>query len=85
MPGDITVEKRQLHQLVENLPPEQVQAALRYLNYLTADPMLLSLLNAPADEEPYTDAQRQQDAESEASIARGEGSSHQEVTRELGL
>jgi hypothetical protein len=85
MAGDVTIEKRQLHQLIENLPPEQVKPALRYLNYLFAGPMLLSLLNASADDEPYTGGQRQQDAEAEASIARGEGIPHQEVLREFGL
>ena len=84
MAGDFSVDKRQLHQLVENLPPEQVSVALRYLNYLSADPMLLSLLNAPSDDEPYTDEQRQKDAEAEASIARGEGIPHEEVLREFG-
>ena len=48
------------------------------------DPMLLSLLNAPPDEEPYTDEQRREDAEAEASLARGEGSSHDEVLHEFG-
>ena len=71
--------------MVERLPPQQVQAALRYLHYLSADPMLLSLLNAPSDDEPYTQEQRRQDAEAEASIAGGEGAPHEEVLRELGL
>ena len=85
MASDFSAEKQQLHQLVENLPLAQVPAALRYLNYLSADPMLLSLLNAPADDEPYTDEQRRTDAEAEASIARGEGMSHEEVLREFDL
>ncbi len=85
MTGDVTVEKRQLHRLIENLPPEQIQAALRYLNYLSADPMLLSLLNAPTDDEPYTDGQRRQDAGADVSIVRGEGIPREEVLREFGL
>jgi len=85
MASDLSAERRQLHQLIENLPAGQVQSALRYLSYLSADPMLLSLLHAPADDEPYTDEQRRQDAEAEASIARGEGSPHEEVLREFGL
>jgi len=79
-----SVDRRQLHHLVENLPPEQLAADLRYLNYLSADPMLLSLLNAPPDDEPYTDEQRQKDAEAEASLARGEEIPHEEVLREFG-
>lgn len=72
MAADSSSGKQQLHRLVENLAPEQVQAALRYLNYLAADPVLLSLLNAPPDDEPYTEEQRRQDAEAEAGIAGGE-------------
>ena len=62
-----------------------MKEALRYLNYLSADPVLLSLLNAPTDEEPYTVEQPRQDAESESSIVRGEGVPHEQVLRELGL
>ena len=85
MAGDFDNGKQQLHQLIDQLPPEQVTAALRYMHYLCADPVLLSLLNAPPDDEPYTDAQRERDAEAEGSIARGDGVSHGEVLREFGL
>jgi hypothetical protein len=60
-------------------------ADLRYMHYLSADPVLLSLLNALPDDEPYTGEQCERDAEAEASIARGEGISNQEVLREFGL
>ncbi len=85
MATDISAERWQLHQLIDSLPPEQVRSALGYLSYLSADPMLLSLLTAPPDDEPYTDEQRQHDSEAEASIARGEGIAHEEVVREFGL
>ena len=55
------------------------------MHYLRTDPVLLSLLNAPPDDEPYTDEQRQRGAEAEASIAGGNGISHAEVLREFGL
>ena len=54
-------------------------------HYLCADPVLLSLLNAPADDEPYTDEQRQRDAEAEASIAGGGGISHEKILSEFGI
>jgi hypothetical protein len=41
------------------LLPGGITAALRYLHYLCADPVLLSLLNAPPDDEPYTEGQRE--------------------------
>lgn len=85
MPTDASAEKRQLHQLIDDLPREQVHAALQFLNYLSADPMLVSLLNAPTDDEPYTDEQRKEDAAAESSIARGEGVPHEDILRDLGM
>jgi hypothetical protein len=49
------------------------------------DPVLLSLLNAPLDDEPYTEEQRERDAEAVELIAKGNGVSHAEVLREFGL
>jgi hypothetical protein len=78
-------DRDRLHGLVDRLPADELRAALRYLSYLCSDPMLVSMLNAPPDDEPYTDQQRVEDAEAEASIARGEGVSHDEILREFGL
>jgi hypothetical protein len=55
------------------------------MHYLCANPVLLSLLNTPPDDEPYTQEQRERDAEAVASIAGGGGISHEEVLREFGL
>ena len=54
------------------------------MHCLCADPVLLSLLNASADDEPYTEEQRLRDAEAEASIAGGGGISHEEILSEFG-
>lgn len=85
MAGDFDHGKRELHHLIDQLPPEQVTAALHYMHHLCADPVLLSLLNALPDDEPYTDEQREQDARAEASIANGSGVSNEDVLREFGL
>jgi hypothetical protein len=55
------------------------------MHYLCADLVLLWLLNAPPGDEPYTEGQRERDAEAEASIAGGDAISHEEVLREFGL
>ena len=60
----------------------EINAWLRELR--EDDPMLFSLLNAPPDDEPYTDQQRAEDAEASVSIARGEGISQEEILREFG-
>jgi len=85
MAADVSSEKRQLHELIDQLPPERSAAFLRALHSLSADPVLLSLLNAPPDDEPYTEEQRREDAEAEESIARGEGIRHEDILREFGL
>jgi len=48
-----------------------------------ADPVELSLLNAPLDDEPETDAERQ--AIERARAETGEGSPHEQVLHEYGL
>ena len=83
MPTDAITDKRELHELVEKLPLQQVAAALSYMQFLCADPSLLSLLTAPADDEPYAERQRAEDAEAAASISSGEGISHEEILREF--
>jgi hypothetical protein len=49
------------------------------------DPVWLSILTAPPDDEPYTEQQQRRDAEAIAAIERGEGIPHEEVLREFGL
>jgi len=85
MAADVSSEKQQLHALIDQLPLEQSGAFLHALHCLSADPVLLSLLNAPPDDEPYTEQQRREDAEAEESIARGEGVRHEDLRREFGL
>ena len=55
------------------------------MHSIRIDPVHLSLLNAPFDDEPYTDEQRERDSEAVPSIAGGDGTSHAEVLREFGL
>jgi len=77
--------RRQLHEAIERLPDSEIPAALRYIEFLSADPALYSLLTAPLDDEPYTPEQRQRDGEADAAIERGEGIPLEEVAREFGL
>jgi hypothetical protein len=85
MAGTLDSGRQKRHHLVDQLPAEQVAAAVRYINYLCADPVLLSILTAPPDDEPYTEEQRARDAEAEASIVDGSGVSHDQVLHEFGF
>jgi hypothetical protein len=76
-----------LHRLIDELPESELTAAERFLHYLraTADPVLRALLEAPLDDEPETDDERQAVQEAREELARGEARTLEEVRRELGL
>jgi hypothetical protein len=76
-----------LHRLIDELPESELEAAERFLNYLRAmtDPVLRALLEAPPDDEPETDEERQAVQEAREELARGEVRTLEEVRRELGL
>jgi hypothetical protein len=76
-----------LHRLIDELPESELTAAERFLHYLraTADPVLRALLEAPLDDEPETDDERQAMQEAREELARGEARTLEEVRRELGL
>lgn len=76
-----------LHRLIDELPESELTAAGRFLHYLraTADPVMRALLEAPPDDEPETDEERQAVQEAREELARGEVRTLEEVRRELGL
>jgi len=55
------------------------------LNLLLRDPVRLSILTAPPDDEPYPEEQRRRDADAFDAIQRGEFTPHREVLREFDL
>jgi len=65
--------KADLHRLVDELPPESVDAVGRWLERVSDDPMIAVLDAAPWDDEPSTPDEETAVAEARASIARGEG------------
>jgi hypothetical protein len=79
--------KATLHQLIEELPESELVAAERFLTYLRdiADPVRRALLNAPWDDEPETEEERQAVQEARDELTRGDVYPIEEVRRELGL
>jgi hypothetical protein len=45
--------RQQLHEAIERLPDSEIPAALRYIEFLSADPALYSPLTAPLDDEGH--------------------------------
>jgi hypothetical protein len=76
-----------LHRLIDELPESELATAERFLHYLraTADPVLRALLEAPLDDEPEADDERQAVQAAREELARGEVRTLEEVRRELGL
>ncbi len=74
--------RHEVHWLLEHIPESDVSTARKFLRSLV-DPVALSLLNAPYDDEPATEAE-----ETVVEAARREpgcGTPHEEVLREFGL
>jgi len=74
--------REELHELLDHIPDSDVPTARKFLRAL-ADPVWLSILTAPLDDEPETEEEL-----AEVEAARNETSpaiSHEEVLREFGL
>jgi len=74
--------RHELHILLDHIPDNDVLTARKFLRSLV-DPVELSLLTAPLDDEPETDKERS--AVEAARSEPGPGTPHEEVLREFGL
>ena len=82
---ELTTQHQQLLELASRVPEEQIPAAKRILEALIVDPLWLALAAAPMDDEELTPEVIASIEEARASIARGEGISHEEILREFGI
>lgn len=74
--------REELHQLVDHIPEGDIPTTQKFLRSLV-DPLELSLLNAPLDDEP--ESEEESLAVEKARSEPGPGLSHQEMLREYGL
>ena len=77
-------ERQQATALLEMLPDEKMKAVRSLLEEMM-EPLALSLAMAPVEEEEITPETALALDRARASLARGEGISHEEVMREFGL
>jgi hypothetical protein len=83
--ADAAVDLRlHAHELIERMTPWQVPAAVELLETML-DPLARSLANAPYDDEPVSEEEAGQIEAASASLARGEGVSHEDILAEYGL
>jgi hypothetical protein len=78
--------RQRAHEVIDHIPESQLSTAIGLLEKIL-DPVTLTLLNAPIDDEPETEEERLAVAESEEWLRQngGKGIPHEEVMRELGL
>jgi hypothetical protein len=84
MEPDFTQERKQAHALLDMLPAEKL-SAVRSLLEVMVEPLERSLALAPVEDEEITPETAAALDEARASLARGEGISHEEIMREFGL
>lgn len=81
--------REDLHHLVDQLDPRDIQVAARYLEFLrnsTNRPEIPPFLaNAPVDDEPITPEEQEAVAEAWNDVATGATYSHNEVRRRFNL
>ena len=78
----MVVTKQDLHQLIDEIPEQEHQAAANYLQRLrdlANDPVYQAFMNAPLDDEPVTPEERRLIDEAKAEVARGEVVSWEEA------
>lgn len=81
------IARKELHELIDSLPESELPSVrrqlLRHLAEVTNDPVLRTLLNAPLDDEPETEEERQAVAEAKEDLAAGRVVSQAEARRRL--
>ena len=75
-------EKRQAHELIEQLAPGQLSALVGLLEVML-DPVARSVAAAPIEEEEILPELAEELDAAHASIARGEGIPHEEILRQF--
>jgi hypothetical protein len=74
------------HRLIDRMPETQLSALVGLLETIV-DPVATALRNAPIDDEPETEEEKQAAAEARGWLQRngGKGIPHEEAMRRLGL
>ena len=84
MEPNLIQDRQQAHALLDMLPAEKLNA-VRSLLEVMVEPLARSLALAAVEEEEITPEMAAALERARASLARGEGISHEEILREFGL
>jgi hypothetical protein len=78
-------DKEQAHALLDRIPDDQLNAAVRFLEFLLLDPLERALATAPPEDEPISEEEEQSVARSKDWSRQNEGTSFEKVVAELGF
>lgn len=82
----ISADKQHAHALLDRVPPHQMEAAVRFLEFLLLDPVARAAATAPDDDEPVLQEDRRRILGGKAALARSEEEiPMEEVLAEFGL
>jgi hypothetical protein len=86
MAADTLEDRQHVHQLIEQLGPEQIDAVARLLEVMV-DPVSRALAAAPSDDEPVTEQDRRRFQDGQAWFANrgGKGRSMDDVVVSAGI
>lgn len=79
------MSRRELHELVDRIPNEEIPAAQRFLEYLAVSPAYRAAISAPPDDEPVSEAEAAVIARAQEETRSGKVVPHEEILREFGL
>jgi hypothetical protein len=82
---DTVSDKQHAHELIERLPASQVATAVRLLEFMLHDPVAHAIRNAPLDDEPETNEERQAVAEATEWLKHNRPIPFEEVLADMGL
>jgi len=82
----MAADKQHAHELIDQLPPSQVPAAIDMFESLL-DPVARAISTAPTDDEPESEDERKAVAKSKAWFKQrgGQGIPHEKVLADFGL
>jgi hypothetical protein len=79
-------ERQHAHDLLDRIPTEQMNSAVRFLEFLLLDPVARSAATAPPDDEPLAEEDRRRVVEGKSWLAGGgQGAPMESVLAEFGL
>jgi len=81
----MTADKEQAHALLDRVPPDQMTAAVRFLEFLLLHPVDRSLAIAPIEDEEISEEEEQAVARSKEWFKHNDGIPFEQVVAELGF